>query len=239
MSTKKSGRRGETELERCNKRKRVDWPPPDEFELGAFDLGELFARERARVDGQLATLRVQIARLQPPPEDRDAGATAAAQPTETANKLPVGHPLETFVSDCLNVSGTWAEAGCGAVSRAYKKWCLSHDEHKPFNHITFARIMSKHFPRHGCVNRVVYTCMTLKAAPGSLPPMPSKTTCVEGSGPPSEGAGDSEDIGSEDSDSSTRSGASEEYQRHADGYGCKPALTGDYVNEERSEMGLD
>jgi hypothetical protein len=158
----------------------------------AFDLGSLFKSERDRVDRQLDTIRAQIALLD---TDR-ANAPPSTAAAETTNRLPAGHPLESFISDCLDVSGAWAEAGCGAVSQVYKKWCLAHLEHMPFNHITFAKTLTKHFPRRGCVNRVVYTGMALKRG------APSDVSSV--------GAEDSEDIGSEDSD---RSGTSEEYQR--------------------------
>lgn len=143
---------------------------------GAFDLGHLFHQERARVDARLDMLRVQITLLQSASPMSPAGSglgvvgsgVAAAshgqlQPTEpTTSNLPVGHPLEEFVSQCLDVC-PWARSNCGSIARAYKKWTGAHG-HTPFNHIRFAREMSILFPRKGCVNRVVYTGISLKAA---------------------------------------------------------------------------
>jgi hypothetical protein len=156
LKRKARGENYEISRDQHSIRKRVATRPLP-APLGAFDL-VLFRQEMARVDSELALIRMELSILQ-----EGHGVSAAPQPPpEKTNGLPPGHPLKLFEEQCLTVSGSWAEANCGAVSRRYQTWSAAQEGHTKMNHIKFARAISAVFPRRGCPNRVVYTGVYLK-----------------------------------------------------------------------------
>jgi hypothetical protein len=88
-------------------------------------------------------------------------ATVEEPEERKQQSMPPDHPLYGFIHEHFNQTLWDGRTPCGEARRRYMQTQEAGQQPKTLNHISFAKEMTKYFPRQGCPKRSYYVGLEL------------------------------------------------------------------------------